>query len=38
MVFDCIYECYHGEAKVYIPKERAIKDVIGLWNRRVGDG
>lgn len=38
LVFDCVYEQYHGEAKVYIPKERAIKDVIDLWNRRATDG
>ena len=38
VLFDCTYQQYHGEANIYIPKERAIGDVTELWNRRADDG
>ena len=34
MPYDCTYEYYHGERKVFISKERATNDAINLWNRR----
>ena len=36
--FDCNYSYYHGEKNVFISKDRAINDVIDMWNRRAGDG
>lgn len=34
VLYDCKYQAYHGEKEVYVPKGRAINDVVNLWNRR----
>ena len=38
ILYDCKYEVYNGEKKVYISKERATNDAINTWNRRVDNG
>lgn len=33
--FDCHYTYYRGQKNVFISKQRAVSDVIDLWNMRV---
>lgn len=33
--YDCNYIYYNGEKNVFISKERAVSDVLKLWNRRI---